>query len=246
MRRRAEVILQAAAMQAGRRVVGGNERDLIAFADLADGDGDGALIGADDGADLLLRDQALGLGAALLRIGLVIGEHEADLRTAEARQTFALGQRQVESGVLVDDFERGLIGLLRVDALLSAAAGERIDHADHDLRGLCARCQRHESGSGGGSQQHVAASDRHGKVLCYGISVDRMKGLMDAVKPEEAADAAYQITAKLLFFRSVTSIRPGECVIANGSFAALITDCGVTPQAQNTGISSSATGTGSP
>ena len=34
----------------------------------------------------------------------------------------------------------------------------------------------------------------------------------------------------VLFLRSVTSIRPGECVIANGTFAALITDCGVTPQ----------------
>ena len=43
--------------------------------------------------------------------------------------------------------------------------------------------------------------------------------------------------------RSVTSINPGACVIANGSFAAAITDCGVTPQAQNTGISSAPTGT---
>jgi len=31
--------------------------------------------------------------------------------------------------------------------------------------------------------------------------------------------------------KSVTSIRPGACVIANGSFAAAITACGVTPQA---------------
>jgi hypothetical protein len=46
-----------------------------------------------------------------------------------------------------------------------------------------------------------------------------------------------------LFCRSVTSINPGECVIANGTLAAAITDCGVTPQAQNTGISSGATGT---
>ena len=46
--------------------------------------------------------------------------------------------------------------------------------------------------------------------------------------------------------RSVTSINPGACVIANGSFAAAITACGVTPQAQNTGISSASTGTGSP
>ena len=31
--------------------------------------------------------------------------------------------------------------------------------------------------------------------------------------------------------RSVTSIRPGACVIANGSLADAITACGVTPQA---------------
>ena len=53
-------------------------------------------------------------------------------------------------------------------------------------------------------------------------------------------------TANCLFCKSVTSINPGACVIANGSLAAAITACGVTPQAQNTGISSAATGTGSP
>src|SRR5207248_10606185 len=53
-------------------------------------------------------------------------------------------------------------------------------------------------------------------------------------------------TASCLFCKSVTSIRPGACVIANGNFAAAITACGVTPQAQNTGISSASTGTASP
>ena len=96
MRRGAEIVFQAAAMQARRGIVGRDERDLVALADLADGDGDRALIGADDGADLLLGDQALGLGAALLRIGLVVGEHEADLGAAEARQALALRQRQIE------------------------------------------------------------------------------------------------------------------------------------------------------
>jgi len=72
MRRRAEKIFQAAPMQARRGIVGREERDLVAFAGLADGDGDRALISADDGADLLLGDQALGLGAARLRIGLMI------------------------------------------------------------------------------------------------------------------------------------------------------------------------------
>jgi hypothetical protein len=53
-------------------------------------------------------------------------------------------------------------------------------------------------------------------------------------------------TASCLFRRSVTSIKPGAWVMANGSFAAAITACGVTPQAQNTGISSASTGTASP
>src|SRR6185312_841700 len=53
-------------------------------------------------------------------------------------------------------------------------------------------------------------------------------------------------TASCLLRRSVTSIKPGAWVMANGSFAAAITACGVTPQAQNTGISSASTGTASP
>ena len=122
MRRGAEIEFQAAAMQARRGIVGRHERNLVALADLADGDGDRALIGADDGADLFLRDQALGLGAALLRIGLVIGEHETDLGAAETRQALAARQRQIEIVVLVDDLGRGLERLLRIDADLRAGA----------------------------------------------------------------------------------------------------------------------------
>ena len=51
--------------------------------------------------------------------------------------------------------------LLRVDADLRAGARERIDDADHHFRGLRARRERHQRGSGGGSEQNVAASDRH-------------------------------------------------------------------------------------
>src|SRR5581483_5593373 len=50
-----------------------------------------------------------------------------------------------------------------------------------------------------------------------------------------------QNSASCVFFRSVTSMRPGECVIAKGGFAAAIAACGVTPQAQNTGNSSAST-----
>ena len=186
----AEIELQAAAMQARRGIVGGDERDLIALADLADGDRDRALIGADDGADLLLRDQALGFGAALLRIGLVIGEYKTNLGAAETGQPLALRQRQIEIVVLVDDFSGGLERLLRVDADLRAGAGQRIDHADHHFTGLRAGRDRRERGSGGGSKQHVTASDRH-----LGIPpVERklsMKRQALAVKPQETASAAH-------------------------------------------------------
>ncbi len=77
------------------------------------------------------------------------------------------------------------------------------------------------------------------------------KGFVRCVRASVAGASGAQVgfvhsTANWLFFKSVTSISPGAWVIANGSFAAAITACGVTPQAQNTGISSAATGTASP
>ena len=153
-------------MQARRGIVRRDERDLVALADLADGDGDRALIGADDGADFFLGDQALGFGAALLRIGLVIGEHQADLGAAEAGQALALGQRQIEIVVLVDDVGGGLERLLRIDADLRAGAGKRIDDADHHFGGLRARRDRQQRRGGGGSKQYISAGDGHGNILC--------------------------------------------------------------------------------
>ena len=178
---RAEEEFQAAGMQARRRVVGRNERDLIALAGLADRDRDRALIGADDRTDLLLGDQALGFGAALLGVALVVGINETDLGPAEARQAFALRHRQIELVVLVDDFKRGLVRLLRIDALLGAGTGKRIENADHHFGSLCAACDRRERCDGGGSKQHVAASDRHYKIpYCRQLS---MKRLALTVKP---------------------------------------------------------------
>ena len=58
---------------------------------------------------------------------------------------------------------RGLVRLLRVDADLGAGAGQRIDHADHHFGSLRAGRDRRERGGGGGSKQHIAASDGHGK-----------------------------------------------------------------------------------
>src|SRR5947199_7385548 len=100
--------LEAAARQARRGIIRRDERDLVALADLADRDRDRALIGADDGAYLFLGDQALGLGAALLRIGLVVGEDETHLGAAEAGKSLALCQRQLEIVVLVDQVGGGL------------------------------------------------------------------------------------------------------------------------------------------
>jgi len=48
-----------------------------------------------------LRDQALGLGAAFLRVALMVGDDDLDLGAAETRQAFALGERQVEVIALV-------------------------------------------------------------------------------------------------------------------------------------------------
>src|SRR5260370_13439132 len=109
---RTEEEFQAAGMQARRRVIGRNKRDLIALAGLADRDCDRALIGTDDRGDLLLGDQALGFGTALLRVALVIGKNKTNLGAAEARQACVLGERQIEIILVVDDFKRRLVGLL--------------------------------------------------------------------------------------------------------------------------------------
>ena len=65
-------------------------------------------------------------------------------------------------------------------------------------------------------------------VLAAGQSVDFINGI------------------GLIDYSSHPVLKPGAWVMANGSFAAAITACGVTPQAQNTGISSASTGTASP
>src|ERR1700761_3231879 len=61
-----------------------------------------------------------------------------------------------------------------------------------------------------------------------------------------ARSALCQSTASREFRRSVTSMYPGACVMQNSGFTVATTDCGVTPHAQNTGSSSSFTGTASP
>ena len=56
----------------------------------------------------------------------------------------------------------------------------------------------------------------------------------------------FYITANCRFLRSVMSIAPGACVIANSGLMCAMTDWGIIPQAQNTGSSSVLTSTGSP
>ena len=91
-----EDVLEAAARQARRGIVGRHVGHLVALGRLADRGRDRALVGADEGRHLVLRDEALGLGAALLRVGLVVGRDDLQLRAAEARQARSLGERQLE------------------------------------------------------------------------------------------------------------------------------------------------------
>ena len=186
MRRGAEIKFQAAAMQARRGIVGRDERDLVALADLADGDGDRALIGADDGADLFLRDQALGFGAALLRIGLVVGEDELDLGAAEARQAFALGQRQIEIVVVVDDLGRGL----DTPSGHRRRAGRWRRRTDRSRRSPLRACRR-AAAIGASAAAAVAPSNTFRREMVMSrSSVDRplsMKRLKVTVKPQRTA-----------------------------------------------------------
>jgi len=88
---------------------------------------------AADGDDLVLGDQALGLGAALLRIALMVGEHQLDLGAAEAGKAGVLRRRQVEIMGIVDDVGCGLERVARVGADLGGRSGQRPDAADQDL-----------------------------------------------------------------------------------------------------------------
>jgi hypothetical protein len=63
--------------------------------------------------------------------------------------------------------------------------------------------------------------------------------------PNCNATAGYP-TASASSKRSVTNMQPGLCVMTSGRHASAMAACGVTPQAQNTGNSPSAIGTGSP
>ena len=105
----------------------------MAFGYLAAGGRDAAVVGAVHGVHAFLGDHALGFTLTDVGLALVIGDHDADLGAAEVRQTFALGQRHVEIGFLVDDLEGGVERRHGVDAGLGHGPAERIDDADDDL-----------------------------------------------------------------------------------------------------------------
>src|SRR6476619_4064177 len=83
---------------------------------------------------------------------------------------FASGK--IEIMVLVDDVERGLVRLLRIDAHLGAGAGERIDHTDHHFGRLGAGRDGSERGGGGSSKQDIPARDVHDDILCWSATID--------------------------------------------------------------------------
>ncbi len=130
----AEEPLQAALVQRRRRVVHRQVRHLVALGDLADGGARGAGVAADQGDDVLLRDQPLRLGAGLLRVVLVVGEDHLDVAPCMCGSPPPLPSSIGIGCVLgVDDVAHGGDGGLRVRADLRGVAGERVDGADQDV-----------------------------------------------------------------------------------------------------------------
>ena len=127
----------------------------------AQGHRNGALVGADQRRDLFAGNEALGLGAALLRIALVVGNDEPHLGASEAGLAGAPGHDDVEVDVVVDDIEGGVEGMLGVDTHLRIRARHRVGRADHDFRRLGASSDRRGGDGDRASDQRFAASDGH-------------------------------------------------------------------------------------
>src|SRR5262249_33225102 len=117
-------------------------------------------VGADEGLDLLLRDETLGFALAHLRLALMIDHDKGDFGAAETRQALIPGESQREIGALVDDLGGRLDRGDGVDADLRGRARQRIEHANLDLllclRGCCAaqHCAARESDN---SEPHCSA-----------------------------------------------------------------------------------------
>ena len=133
VRRCPEEPLQPALVQTRRRIVGRQVRHLVAVGDLRDGRRGGALIRTDQRRDMVLGDQPLGLGARLLRIALMIGKDQPQLRPAQLVQPAALAEQHRNVVPAVDDLGCGLHRRLRIGADLCVRPGHRVERADHHL-----------------------------------------------------------------------------------------------------------------
>ena len=89
------------------------------------------------------------------------------------------------------------------------------------------------------------AAANSGAMLRPDILLDHRLDRIDQRERGSCVAGRYS-AARLVLRRSVISMLPGAWVMQNSGFTAAITDCGVTPQAQNTGSSPSPTGTASP
>jgi hypothetical protein len=93
----------------------------------------------------------------------------------------------------------------------------------------------------------ATSNGRAARLAFFGVDPKKVSLFSAPKKPKKCAETgqtAVRLSASSRM--SVTNMQPGLCVIANGSLADCSTACGVTPQAQKTGSSSSRMGTGSP
>src|SRR5699024_10418748 len=111
-----------------------------------------------------------------------------------------------------------------------------------------ARVEADEHGAGGGDE-----FDDAGQSSCLEAAVQRHRRAQILAFDEEVTTGGGVESQRGDGHRrsvssgsSVMNMRPGECVIANGTAESRIAACGVTPQAQNTGMSPAAMTGGSP
>ena len=152
--------LQPPGVQARRGGIGGDIGHAVAFAGNAGGRRCRGVERAGDGDDLLLGDQALGLGTRFLRIALMIGKHQLDPGVAEPGEAGILRRRKIEVMGVVDDVDGGFQRMLGVCADLGAGTGERPDRADRDLPAGLGERARPEQGQCGAGQQDLTTIHR--------------------------------------------------------------------------------------
>src|SRR5262249_43421776 len=116
-------------------------------------------VGANEGLDLLLRNETLGFALAHLRLALMVDDDEDDLGAAEAWQALVLGERQRVSA-LVDDLCGRLNRGYGIDADLRGRSRQRIEDANLDLLLRLRRCcagQHRDARESNDSEFHSSA-----------------------------------------------------------------------------------------